>query len=58
MIFGSVNLKKFWKIREKTRAPVLRDLRPEVYKQLCEMKWKIKQDKVETEQYNEIVFHC
>jgi len=41
LIVGKIDLRRFWKVREKTRAPVLKNLRPDVYKQLCEMKWKI-----------------
>ena len=41
LVAGEIDLGKFWKIRKKTKAPVLRDLRPDVYKQLCEVKWKL-----------------
>lgn len=41
LVVGEIDLRKFWKIRKKTKAPVLRDLRPDIYKQLCKMKWEL-----------------
>jgi len=41
LTIGNIDLKRFWKIREKTRAPVLKDLIPSIYKQLCEINWKM-----------------
>ncbi|MHA1722206.1 MAG: nitrilase-related carbon-nitrogen hydrolase [Candidatus Baldrarchaeia archaeon] len=40
LAIGTINLKRFWKIRRKTKAPVLKDLRPDIYKQLCKMVWR------------------
>ncbi len=44
-VVGEINLERLRRIKNKTSAPILKDLRGEIYKELCLMNWK-KQEKL------------
>jgi len=44
LIVAEINMERFMKVRRKTLAPTLKDLRPDVYVKLCEIGWRMKED--------------